>query len=406
MPMIVGLYTPNYPGITGEGGIGSYTRTQAHELTKLGHNVHVLTPGRAPSTSDKQVCVHFTRTDHLPGIDKLMPGAGACWRIDRSMRRLVRLHGIDVVEFANWEGFGTLFFRPPRPPIVVRLATSSQESQLIDGTIASRSHRWNVRRERWQAKLADILITHSNAHREEMAKELGIPPNRILLVPLGTEVSPDWVRPCRRSGVLNVVYLGRLEHRKGTIDLLQAIPKVLQATSDVQFTLIGEDRPHCPGGRTHAQYLKQEFPSSVRSRVTIAGRLVQADVDRWLQNADLFVAPSVYESFGLIFIEAMRWGTPVIGTRVGGIPEIVDEKSGVLVRPNASAELADAIIRLLNSPEQRHAIGESGRRRVEEKFSVQYMARQMESLYSDLIRSYRSGRKKLRSSIEACHAYN
>jgi glycosyltransferase involved in cell wall biosynthesis len=236
-----------------------------------------------------------------------------------------------------------------------------------------------------------------------MAKEIGIPFDRIHFIPHGVEVFPDWVCPPRPPGPPIVVYLGRLEHRKGTVELLQAIPEVLRTVPDARFVLIGADRPHCPDGRTHAQYLEQDFPPEVRDRVKLAGRLPQPEVDRWLQTADVFVAPSRYESFGLIFLEAMRWGTPVIGTTAGGIPEIVeDAKSGLLVPPESPAELAAALIRLLSNPVERAALGAVGRNRVEREFSLSRMVERAEGLYTEVIRSRRRGQSSAR---EGAHVH-
>jgi glycogen(starch) synthase len=385
-PMRVAIYTPNYPGLTGEGGIGTYTRFLGHGLSDLGHEVHVLTPGDRPSVPDGPVRVHFTRTNHLPLVDRVLPGAGACLRTARALRRLIREQRLDLVELANWEGYGLLYLRMPRVPTVVRLSTSSQEAQEIDGLFSSRRLRWDGKRERWQARAADTLATHSAAHARLMAEELGVPAESIRVIPLAVPVFPDFARPPRLAGPPTVVYLGRLEHRKGTIDLLQAVPKVLAEVPDARFVLIGADRPHCPGGRTHAQYLEQNFPVEVKSQVTLAGRLPQPEVDRWLQTADVFVAPSRYESFGLIFLEAMRWGTPVIGTVAGGIPEIVENgRSGLLVQPESSDELAGAMVRLLRDASMRLALGAAGRTRVEREYSVEQMARRTVALYEEVL---------------------
>jgi glycosyltransferase involved in cell wall biosynthesis len=399
--MRIGFYTPNYPGLTVEGGIGSYTKTLAHGLTDLGHEVHVLTPGPGTTASDGPVHVHFVRTAHFPVVDRLLPGAGACWRIARALRWLVRAHHLDVVEVAGWEGYGLLYLHLPRVPAVVRLYTSSRETQQIDGLESSRRLTWDARRERWQARSADALVTHSDAHRRTMVEEIGVAADRIRMIPLGIPVFPDFVRPPRPPGPPTVVYLGRLEQRKGTPDLLQAVPKVLRAVPEARFVLIGADRPHCPGNRTHADYLAQDFPPEVRRQVTLAGRLPQPDVDRWLQTADVFVAPSWYESFGLIFVEAMRWGTPVIGTTAGGIPEIVEnERSGLLVRPAAPDELAAAMIRLLGNPALQAALGAAGKWRVEQEFSSETMARRVAEFYQDVI-GRRSGRHH---KAKAAHA--
>ena len=342
--MKIGFFSSSYPGVTGEGGIGTYTRNLAHALAALGHGVHVLTPGEArPTVEDGPVSVHLCRDDYFPVADRLVPGAGASFRVGTAMARLVKRHGLDVVEFPNWGGVG-LWYAARRPaPFVVRLYTSAAETNLIDGVASRRDAAWDVRRERWLSRSADALVTHSDAHRRQMAEELGIDAARIALIPLGIPLGDAFERPRNRSGELTVVYLGRMEKRKGTLDLFKAAPEVLRAVPEARFVLIGADRPHCPGGRTHARYLEEEFPPEVRSRIRLAGRLPDDEVDRLLRSADVFVAPSLYESFGLIFVEAMRWGTPVVGTRAGGIPEIVEDgESGLLVSPGNPAELAGA----------------------------------------------------------------
>ena len=180
-----------------------------------------------------------------------------------------------------------------------------------------------------------------------------------------------------------MVFLGRLEHRKGSLDLLNAIPSTLRAVENARFIFIGKDRAHCPGGRTHEQYVMEEFPSSIRDRIEFAGSLPNDQVDLALQKADLFVAPSLYESFGYIFVEAMRWGTPSIGTKAGGIPEIIqDDVTGVLVDPGQPEQIAQAMIQLLQNDERRLRIGEAGRRHVEGKFDWSQMAKRAEDLYT------------------------
>jgi hypothetical protein len=220
-----------------------------------------------------------------------------------------------------------------------------------------------------------------------MAEELAVDPATIRVVPHG--IRPAGTSTCSRDAK-TIVFLGRLERRKGTIDLMHAAALVLRAEPDARFLFIGADRPHCPGGRTHAQYLADEFPAEVRSQVQLLGRLPDDEVELWLQRATLFVAPSLYESFGLVFIEAMRYGTPVIGTRVGGIPEIVEDgKSGVLVPPESPAALAAVIRELLRNPARRAELGENGRKRVETLFSASRMATEMAGIYLETIREWR-----------------
>ena len=102
--MNLAFYTPNYPCITQDGGIGSYTRSLGQSLTQLGHTVHVITPGQGAKSMDGPVHVHQVHLRHVPIMDRVMPGFGNCWFLSRAMKKLVDHHEIDLVEFPNWEG--------------------------------------------------------------------------------------------------------------------------------------------------------------------------------------------------------------------------------------------------------------------------------------------------------------
>lgn len=390
-PLRIGFYTPNYPGISSEGGIGTYTKQVANALMNAGHEVHVLTKGERPVTMDGNVHVHSSSTRHFPIVDRVWPGAGACWRVGRAMERLVQEYRLDIVEFANWEGLAPYFAFRRKVPMVFRLCTSSLESIQIDELPMTRTLRADVNRERLCARMADAIVANSAAHRLTMAEEFGISPERIEVGWLGTDTSLPAQAPVERDPK-TIVYLGRLERRKGTCDLLRAAELVLREHPDARFVLIGADRPHCPGGRTHAQYLAEDFPAHVRAQVTLAGRLPDEQVQSWLQRATMFVAPSLYESFGLVFVEAMRWATPVVGTTAGAIPEVVEDgKSGVLVPKENPARLAAAICDLLNNPEKRHALGEAGRTRCEAEFSIERMADRFIAIYRGVLSRWHQG---------------
>lgn len=383
----IGLYAPTYPGLTGAGGIGTYVRHLAQALCSLGHAAHVLTPNLAtPCAADGSVQVHSCPSGTIRGVNRLFPGFSDCLALYRRLRLLARHQQLDLVELPNWEGQGIWFARHRRVPLVVRLSTSTLESLQIDGLPVSRAARWDVRRERSLCLAADALVTHSQAHRRTMALELGIDADRITVIPLGIPVGPAPLRPAPSAKAPTVLYLGRLERRKGTLDLLAAIPEILKEAPEARFLFVGRDRAHCPGGRTHADYVCQEMAPSVRSQITFVGELPDAEVDSLLRTADLFVAPSLYESFGLVFLEAMRAGTPVVGSTVGGIPEIVvDGQSGVLVPPSDREALARAVSGLLRNPERRLALGAAGRRRCEMEFAIGRTAQRTAALYAEIL---------------------
>jgi glycogen(starch) synthase len=111
-------------------------------------------------------------------------------------------------------------------------------------------------------------------------------------------------------------------------------------------------------------------------------------VDQLLQTADVFIAPSRYESFGLIYPEAMRWGIPVIGCNVGGVPEIIqNEKSGLLISPESPEAIAQALHRLLRDERLRLQLGSAGRKHVESEFSSMKMAERVAAKFEKLLAS-------------------
>jgi glycosyltransferase involved in cell wall biosynthesis len=383
----VGLFTPNYPGVSGDGGIGTYTRDLAQALVQSGHVAQVVTAGsQSGQFLVENVPVSVLSHAHVPLLERLLPRVGASWAVGQRALKLTKDFRLDLFEFPNWEGLGIWFALRKQVPLIVRLSTSSAETQQIDGLTKTWDLKADIAREKLQAQLADGLVTHSNAHRKLMSEELGIGVARIAVIPLGVTVYPEFVRPPKTEKQLKVVFLGRLERRKGVFELLKAIPRVLEHVPNTRFILIGTDRPHCPGGRTHRQYVKDEYPANIQPSISFTGSLSDAEASSHLQTADLFVAPSLYESFGLIFLEAMRWGTPVVGTFAGGIPEIVQNgNNGVLVQPGCHEELSAAIISLLLDPERRRLLGEAGRRRVEAVFSSASMTTRTVKFYAEVM---------------------
>jgi hypothetical protein len=124
------------------------------------------------------------------------------------------------------------------------------------------------------------------------------------------------------------------------------------------------------------------------------GRVSEDTLQTLYESCDLFVAPSLYESFGLIYLEAMNYAKPVIGCQAGGIPEVVDHGvTGLLVEPEAPAALAEAITSLLASPVELYEMGVAGRQRLLDEFTHLQMARNFERIYRAVIREWSDARE-------------
>jgi glycosyltransferase involved in cell wall biosynthesis len=141
------------------------------------------------------------------------------------------------------------------------------------------------------------------------------------------------------------------------------------------------------GDGAQRKYLEELCANlGIAEHVTFLGRRTPAEVRGFLERIDLFVLASHWEGFGVALIEAMSAGKPVVATRVGGIPEIVDDGGcGFLVPPGQPKALADGIVSLLKDRELSLEMGKNGRKRAEALFSLDRMMAELEDVYRGLL---------------------
>jgi glycosyltransferase involved in cell wall biosynthesis len=237
------------------------------------------------------------------------------------------------------------------------------------------------------ARALDRVIAISDAVAAYLRDEAALPAEKVVRIYYGIDPSPfrpDLPPPsCRadadplRRPTLGVV--ARLAPQKGHRVLFDALPAVRTAVPDVHVRLVGHE----------------ELSTAAELRAYAAGRGVddlvafegfRADVAAVLADLDVFVLPSLWEGFGLVLLEAMAAGRPVVASNVGPIPEIVvDGVTGLLVPPGDAAALAEALVRLLRDPELAAAHGRAGRARVERELRLDTMVRRTEALYDELL---------------------
>jgi glycosyltransferase involved in cell wall biosynthesis len=179
----------------------------------------------------------------------------------------------------------------------------------------------------------------------------------------------------RRDAVIATV--ARLQSGKGLEALIDAMPEVCRRHPSARLHLIGGG-PLADVLRNRAQIL------GVAEVVEFCGEL--ADPRRALAGAQLFVLPSLAESFPYVVLEAMAAGVPIVATRVGGIPEaVVDGQSGILIAPGSSSALAQAIVSLLDDPGRRASLAVAAGRRVRSSFGLDQMIAGTVAVYEEVL---------------------
>jgi len=186
--------------------------------------------------------------------------------------------------------------------------------------------------------------------------------------------SPD-PATCPSEGLLLFGAVGRLEPVKGFTHFIDAAHRVAAVLPNAHFILAGD-------GSQRAALERQAAP--LGERFQFLG--LRHDIPSLMAAFDILVVPSLNEGMGRVLLEAGAAAVPVVASRVGGIPDVVDDgETGLLVPPKDAAALADALLELAAQPERRRLMGDTARAKVVPAYSLEEMVRQIEALYEELL---------------------
>jgi glycosyltransferase involved in cell wall biosynthesis len=232
---------------------------------------------------------------------------------------------------------------------------------------------------------ADIVITESNAVFEETCKIVK-KTSKIWLVPNGVDIKrfrPNLdcaflIEKLNLEGRTVIFALRAHEPKYGLEYLIRAAPIVVKHANDAIFVIAGD-------GSLRGYHEKLAATLGVQRKMIFTGRIQQNEVPYYYALSDIVVVPSLQEAFGLVVSEAMACSKPVVGTKVGGIPDqVIEGYNGFLVQPKNPSEIAEKITWLIKNPREAKLMGSNGRKIVEEKFDANKRTDRIIQLYSSL----------------------
>lgn len=294
-----------------------------------------------------------------------------------ALSKLIRRSHIDLIHTHGYfaSTFGRLAAILARTPVVVA---------HMHTTFYGFRKR-NILIERSLSYFTDKIVCVSQAVEKFVGEVEGIKEKKTCLLYNGVEAPSQSERKFhveRTSFGLSendivAITVASLTRNKGHRVLIDAIRTISPKYNDLQLLIVG-DGPLRDNLSAYAKELQ------LSSKIVFTGQ--RNDVDLLLKLADIFILPSMErEGLGIALIEAMAAGLPVIGTRLGGIPEVIEENvNGLLLAPGNSEELAAAIEKLIADPAIREKMGRMGRKIYEEKFTAEKMVTNIESLYDEL----------------------
>ena len=357
-------YYPRYGGVT------EHVHHTAVELRRRGHEVVIITS-------------HFRRgeANHSDGVVRighnlLIPFNGAFVDLAVGLRL-----GSQLRSLLSHGGFDLLHTHAPLVPtlplMAIRAASCAQVGTFHTTAGRSRMLEWAHPYLAPMVEKLDERIAVSTTARDFVARyfpgEYEVIPNGVDIERFHPEVQPfaEHVRP----GIVNLLFVGRLDPRKGAHHLIAALPRILERTrGGVQLLIVGDS------------YLRAKLEASVapsaRPHVRFLGHVPSADLPRWYATGDIFVSPaSGNESFGIVLVEAMASGRAVVASDIPGYRSVITPgENAVAVPPDDVPALAEAIAALALDPERRRVLGRQGRERALE-FSWPRVTDRIEAVY-------------------------
>jgi glycogen(starch) synthase len=232
---------------------------------------------------------------------------------------------------------------------------------------------------------ADLIVALTRNERDLLIEYCPQVGDRIRVIGNGIEDTGgarEAVRNRSSNEVPLVLFTGRFVERKGIREFLAAAALVLNERPATRFVLAGGHR-HCDGA-SMARYWMPEELFACGDRVHFTGWLSVEELAVWYRIADILAVPSWYEPFGMVVLEGMLYGLPILASNIGGPAEILEqERTALLVPPRNPVALAHGLLRLIDDPPLRRQLGLAAARAVREKWSYVRAVQKMKIVYNE-----------------------
>lgn len=379
------------------GGLNVYVLELSRELARSGHDVDIFTrrDGPDPQIETLEPGLRLIRLDAGPAapLDKeettaLVPA------FVRSFIEFMADEAVsyDVLHSHYWQGgrAGTLLSRVLDLPHITMFHTLGEVKNRA--RISEREPKFRILHERVVARRADGIVTASHHERGVLSRYYGALEQRMHTIPCGIDLDlfvPGDRDASRRDLGLDpdkplLLWVGRLEKLKGVDILVDAVAELDEC--DANLLIVGGD-DRTAGLRGELE--EQAAAAGLSERIHFTGAVPHDDLPLYYSAADVVVVPSYYESFGLVAVEAMACGTPVVASRVGGLTStVIDGVNGYLIPWRCPGPFAEKLEVLIHNPELRANFSKAARTTVE-RFRWSQVAADIAGLYDRVIAARR-----------------
>lgn len=381
------------------GGIGTYLLNITEGLVNLGHEMIVITLKKHKKTSDKKIKIVYVDwgKKFINWGRKILPFS-LCQRILNfleypiffsigaflKINEIEKKEKIDIIEGNDFGGelFFYLLFRKRRPPVVLRLHTPSFIIQRFNTEPRNLFYKILKFIETYCLKTADSLYSPTKSLAKIISQETNRRVNKIIPYPFR---STYFFKNIKRKQNL-VLYVGKLQPKKGVVVLVKAIPGVVKKFPETLFLFVGPDTIW--NGKSVKKVLQEICQKNNVSENTIfyKSEIKKDELYRLYRKATITVIPSLWENFPNVCLEAMSQGSVLIASNNGGLKEIIDnENNGLLFKTNNSKDLKEKIIRLIKNKYLREKMSKTAQKNVVDRYNSNKIVKETINYYQTVL---------------------
>ena len=397
--MHIAFVSFEYPPDTADGGIATYVQQAVRMLLSRGHTLEVFAASRTRTLTENASNLHVYRikvADRQEFVASIAPIFAKCHTNTP----------FDVLEAPDFNADARhIVTLTPDIPLVVRLHTPRYLANALNTwsavTAESESLTESQRQiessppytpqplpdydylhdpEYLQILQADGIAAPSHAIRNIVCRDWNLNPGLVEVIPNVYQPAPALLELPVATATGDVTFIGRLEQRKGVLTLAQAIPMILKRRSHTRFRFVGRPIASPDPSLNMREYL-QHLLAPYTAAITFTGLVPLEGIPQALRDAQVCVFPSRWENFPCVCLEAMAAGRGIVGSMEGGMAEMLQDRAGVLVAPDNPAQLADAIVMLLDNPAMQREMGQQARSRVQALYGIDRIAPLQEASY-------------------------
>ncbi|MEJ2242166.1 MAG: glycosyltransferase family 4 protein [Candidatus Bathyarchaeota archaeon] len=382
--MKIGTLTWEYPPRV-VGGIARHCEGLAKALVKLNHEVHLFTldfPG-SPNYEEIDGVKVYRASTELGHPNFLTWVLMFNHFLSKRMADVTRKVDFDLMHVHDWlAAFSGISFKHylNKPMVLTVHSTEIGRAQGLHSpdSFAINGIEW------WATYESNRVIVCSHSMKDEICNHFNIPGDKVDVIPNAIDVTKYHISTDRGSvrqrfgvgwGEKLVLCVGRLVPQKGIEYFIRAIPKIAQHFPEAKYIIVGE-------GWSRDILEAEARASGYAHKIRFTGFASDQDVINLMSSADVLVVPSIYEPFGIVALEGMATGVPVVASQVDGLAEIIDhERTGIFVFPRSPESIAWGIQRVLSDYDHAKWMVENAKEKLHKAYSWEAVAMKTVEVY-------------------------